>query len=96
MHTTLHRLWIGDITPQNDQRTDTPRCRQLIADMNEQRALFCADMTAEQLQAYFRFENLQNELFALLEEQAFIQGVRLGGNLVGEIFMEKTSQNPRP
>ena len=86
MHTTLHRLWIGDITPQQDQRTDTPRCRQLIADMNEQRTLFCADMTAEQLQAFLKFDTLQTELFSRLEEQAFIQGVRLGGNLIREIF----------
>ena len=96
MYDTLRKLWIGDITPQQNQCTDTPRRKQLIADMSEQRSLFCADMTTEQLQAYLKFENLQNELFALLEEQAFIQGVRLGGNLVGEIFMEKTSQNPRP
>ena len=88
---TLHRLWIGDITPQSDQNTNTPRCKQLIADINEQRTLFCADMTAEQLQAFLKFENLQNELFALLEEQAFIQGVHLGGNLTREIFMDKTS-----
>ena len=86
---TLHRLWIGDITPQSDQRTDTPRCRQLIADMNEQRTLFCADMTAEQLQAFLKFDTLQTELFALLEEQAFIQGVRLGGDLVAEILKEE-------
>ena len=86
MHDTLQRLWIGDITPQQDQRTDTPRCRQLIADMNEQRALFCADMTAEQLQAFLKFDALQTELFSLLEEQAFIQGVRLGGNLIHEIL----------
>lgn len=86
MQNTLHRLWIGDITPQQDQRTDTPRCRQLIADMNEQRALFCADMTPEQLQAFHKFDTMQTELFALLEEQAFIQGVRLGGNLIREIF----------
>lgn len=86
MHDTLQRLWIGDITPQQDQRTDTPRCRQLIADMNEQRALFCADMTPEQLQAFLKFDALQTELFALLEEQAFIQGVRLGGNLIHEIL----------
>ena len=88
MHTTLHRLWIGDITPQQDQRTDTPRCRQLIADMNEQRTLFCADMTAEQLQAFLKFNALQTELFSLLEEQAFIQGVHLGGRLVAEILEE--------
>ena len=31
---------------------------------------------------------LQTELFALLEEQAFIQGARLGGNLIREIFMD--------
>ena len=86
---TLHRLWIGDITPQSDQRTDTPRCKQLIADMNEQRTLFCADMTAEQLQAFLKFDALQTELFALLEEQAFIQGVRLGGDLVAEILKEE-------
>ena len=54
MQNTLHRLWIGDITPQSDQSTDTPLCRQLIADMNEQRTLFCADMTAEQLQAFLK------------------------------------------
>ena len=93
---TLHRLWIGDITPQSDQRTDSPRCKQLIADMNEQRILFCADMTAEQLQAFLKFDALQTELFSLLEEQAFIQGVCLGGNLIREIFMDQTSQNPRP
>ena len=38
----------------------------------------------------------KDELFALLEEQAFIQGVHLGGNLTHEIFMDQTSQNPRP
>ena len=89
MQNTLHRLWIGDITPQSDQRTDSPRCKQLIADMNEQRTLFCADMTAEQLQAFLKFDTLQTELFALLEEQAFIQGVRLGGDLVAEILKEE-------
>ena len=88
MQNTLHHLWIGDITPQQDQRTDTPRCRQLIADMNEQRTLFCADMTAEQLQAFLKFDALQTELFSLLEEQAFIQGVHLGGRLVAEILEE--------
>lgn len=93
---TLHRLWSGDITPQQDQRTDTPRIKQLVTDMNELRAQFCADMTAEQLQAFFKFDALQTEMFALLEEQAFIQGVCLGGNLVSEIFVEKISQNPRP
>ena len=86
MYNTLQRLWIGDITPQQDQRTDTPRCRQLIADMNEQRALLCADMTPEQLQAFLKFDALQTEMFALLEEQAFVQGVRLGGNLIHEIL----------
>lgn len=86
MHDTLQRLWIGDITPQQDQRTDTPQCRQLIADINEQRALFCADMTPEQLQAFLKFDTLQTELFALLEEQAFVQGVHLGGNLMHEIL----------
>ena len=58
MYDTLRKLWIGDITPQQNQRTDTPRCKQLIADMSEQRSLFCADMTTEQLQAYLKFENL--------------------------------------
>ena len=96
MYDTLRKLWIGDITPQQDQRTDTPRIKQLVADMNDLRTQFCSDMTAEQLQAFFRFDALQAEMFALLEEQAFIQGVCLGGNLVSEIFMEKTSQNPRP
>ena len=86
MSDTLQKLWIGDITPQQDQCTNTPRCRQLIADMNEQRTLFCADMTAEQLQAFLKFDALQTELFALLEEQAFVQGVRLGGNLIHEIL----------
>ena len=93
---TLHRLWIGDVTPQQDQRTDTPQIKQLVADMNELRAQFSADMTAEQMQAYLKFETLQTEMFALLEEQAFIQGVHLGGNLIREIFMDKTSPNPRP
>lgn len=64
--------------------------------MNELRAQFSADMTAEQMQAYLKFETLQTEMFALLEEQAFIQGVHLGGNLTREIFMDQTSQNPRP
>ena len=86
MSDTLQKLWIGDITPQQDQCTNTPRCRQLIADMNEQRTLFCADMTAEQLQAFLKFDALQTELFALLEEQAFVQGVRLGGHLIHEIL----------
>jgi hypothetical protein len=89
MQNTLHQLWAGDITPQSDQRTDTPRCKQIIADMNEQRALFCADMTAEQIQAYFKFDALQTELFALLEEQAFIRGAQLGGQLVSEILEVK-------
>lgn len=88
MKDTLHRLWIGDITPQQDQRTDTPRCKQLIVDMNEKRTLFCADMTAEQLQAFLKFDALQTELFSLLEEQAFIQGVHLGGRLITEILKE--------
>lgn len=52
--------------------------------------------TLYRLQAYFKFEKLQDELFALLEEQAFIQDVCLGGNLISDIFMDKTSQNPRP
>ena len=85
---TLHRLWSGDITPQQDQRTDTPRIKQLVADMNELRAQFCSDMTTEQLQAFFKFDALQTEMFALLEEQAFIQGMRLGANLIREIFMD--------
>lgn len=93
---TLHRLWIGDVTPQQDQRTDTPRIKQLVEDMNELRVQFCADMTAEQLQAFFRCDALQTEMFALLEEQAFIQGVCLGGNLIREIFWDKNSKNPRP
>ena len=93
---TLHRLWSGDITPQQDQRTDTPRIKQLVTDMNELRAQFCADMTAEQLQAFFKFDALQTEMFAILEEQAFIQGVCLGGNLIREIFWDKNSKNPRP
>lgn len=83
---TLHRLWIGDITPQQDQRTDTPQIKQLVSDMNELRTQFCADMTPEQLQAFLKFDTLQTELFSLLEEQAFIQGARLGGNLIYEIL----------
>lgn len=86
---TLHRLWIGDVTPQQDQRTDTPQIKQLVADMNELRAQFSADMTAEQMQAYLKFETLQTEMFALLEEQAFIQGVQLGGRLVTQILNEE-------
>lgn len=89
MQDILHRLWIGDITPQSDQRTDTPRCKQLIADMNELRPLFCADMTTEQLQAYLKFDALQTELFALLEEQAFVRGMRLGGHIITEILKEE-------
>ena len=89
MYDTLRKLWIGDITPQQDQRTDIPRIKQLIADMNELRTQFCADMTAEQLQAYFKFDALQTELFALLEEQAFIRGAQLGGQLVSEILEVK-------
>jgi hypothetical protein len=83
---TLHRLWIGDVTPQQDQRTNTPQIKQLVADMNELRTQFCSDMTAEQLQAFIKFDALQTEMFALLEEQAFIQGVCLGGNLIHEIL----------
>ena len=86
MRTLLEELWYGNIYPQEQSTKNNREVKELISLMGKNREELSAAFTAEQKATLEKYDDCVNEMYGIIEREAFIYGFRLGGKLTLEIL----------
>lgn len=86
MRTLLEELWYGNIYPQEQSTKHSREVKNLISLMGKNREELSATFTAEQNVTLEKYDDCVNEMYSIIERDAFAYGFRLGGRLMLEIL----------
>ena len=78
----LDDLWHGKIYPAERAFRGGSRYAKLMKAGCEYESRFCAELSPEGKEAYKAFYNVETELSDIVETDAFIQGFRLGAQII--------------
>ena len=85
MRTLLEELWYGNIYPQEQSTKNNREVKELISLMGKNREELSESLTNEQKITLEKYDDCVNEMYSIIEREAFVFGFRLGGRLVMEI-----------
>ena len=85
MRTLLEELWYGNIYPQEQSTKSNREVKELIRLMGKNREDLSATFTDEQKATLEKYDDCVNEMYSIIESEAFAYGFRLGGRLTLEI-----------
>ena len=86
MRTLLEELWYGNIYPQEQSTKNNREVKNLISLMGKNREDLSATFTDEQKVTLEKYDDCVNEMYGIIEREAFAYGFRLGGRLILEIL----------
>ncbi len=86
MRTLLEELWYGNIYPQEQSTKNNREVKELISLMGKNREDLSATFTDEQKVTLEKYDDCVNEMYGIIEREAFAYGFKLGGGLVLEIL----------
>ena len=81
MKSILGELWLGNITPREDCRNNTPEMKQLMDYMARHHDDLLKTLTDEQRDIFERFDDCWSEYASLAEEAIFVYAFRLGAQM---------------
>lgn len=82
----LHDLWRGNITPCERHIRKGSEFAKLLHNSAELEATFCKDLTKDQQQAYDELNSSQMQMMSIAEEECFIEGFRIGAQIVLDVL----------
>ncbi len=86
MNHTLEDLWYGNICPYEQSTENNKEIKNLISLMGRNRDDLCETMTDKQKDILEKYDDCVNEMYGIIEKEAFAYGFRLGGDLMLEII----------
>ena len=86
MRTLLEELWYGNVYPQEQSTKNNREVKNLISLMGKNREELSATFTDEQKVTLEKYDDCVNEMYGIIEREAFAYGFRLGGRLILEIL----------
>ena len=86
MGTLLEELWYGNIYPQEQSTKNNREVKELISLMGKNREDLSVAFTDEQKVTLEKYDDCVNEMYGIIEREAFAYGFRLGGRLTLEIL----------
>ena len=86
MRTLLEELWYGNVYPQEQSTKNNREVKELISLMGKNREELSATFTAEQNVTLEKYDDCVNEMYSIIEREAFTYGFRLGGRLMLEML----------
>lgn len=86
MRTLLKELWYGNIYPQEQSTKNNREVKNLISLMGRNREELSVALTDEQKVTLEKYDDCVNEMYGIIESEAFAYGFRLGGRLMLEIL----------
>ena len=86
MRTLLEELWYGNIYPQEQSTKNNREVKELISLMGKNREELSATFTNEQKVTLEKYDDCVNEMYSIIEREAFTYGFRLGGRLMLEML----------
>ena len=89
MKSILGELWLGNITPQEDCRNNTPEMKQLMEYMARHHDDLLKTLTDEQRDIFERFDDCWSEYASLAEEAIFVYAFRLGTSMMLDILRKE-------
>ncbi len=84
MSNIIAELWYGNLRPHEQFVPHNEEVKTLVHLIEKNRAALSATLTEEQRIALEKYDDCAAELSALLEQQLFCYGFRLGGRLMLE------------
>ena len=84
MRTLLEELWYGNIYPQEQSTKNNREVKNLISLMGKNREELSATFTDEQNVTLEKYDDCVNEMYSIIERDAFAYGFRLGGRFMLE------------
>ena len=81
MNNILKDLWYGDVSPCERCGVGDTKLNQLIRDIEQMRVALCGTLTPQQAEQLEAFKAVLDQYAALLCEDAFVCGFRLGAQI---------------
>ena len=85
---TIENLYYGNIYLCENMTRDNEKYKNLLRLYSKNQEKLLSTLTEEQKERYEKIYNCEDELSRELEKQAFINGFRLGVQLVTESFLK--------
>lgn len=86
MRSTLEELWHGNISPETDNRTNTPEMKRLMEYMARHHDNLLSSMTDEQKDIFERFDDCWSEYASMAEKSIFVYAFRLGARIAIDVL----------
>ena len=86
MKNILEELWYGNIIPMEHSFGGNAHIKKLINLMGKNRENLSETLNDSQKELLAKYDDSVNEMYAEIENDAFIYGFRLGGRLVSDTF----------
>ena len=86
MRSTLEELWHGNISPETDNRTNTPEMKRLMEYMARHHDNLLSSMTDEQKETFERFDDCWSEYASMAEKSIFVYAFRLGARIAIDVL----------
>ena len=86
MRTLLEELLYGNIYPQEQIKKNKREVKELVSLIGKNREELSATFTDEQKTTLEKYDDCVNEMYGIIEREAFAYGFRLGGKLTLEIL----------
>ena len=80
----LEELWYGNINPLEDSTAGNAEVKKLLNLVGRNRDKLCEDMTEQQKANLAKYDDSVNEMYGIIEQEAFKYGFRLGGKIMFE------------
>ena len=78
MKSVINELWLGNIDPQNDSRSNSKEMKELMEYMARHHEDLLKTMTDEQKAIFKKFDNCWSEYVSLSEAAIFTYAFKLG------------------
>ncbi len=88
MNSIIQELWHGNITPQEDSRTNSPEMKELLGYMSRHHEELEKSFTDKQKETFEKFHDCWSEYASLAETAIFEYAFKLGMQIAIETLTE--------
>ena len=91
MQKIIEELWLGNVCPQTDCRSNSNESKKLMEYMSRHHDELFQTMTDEQKEIFKKFDDCWSEYLSISEAEIFEYAFKLGARMMLEILLEKAS-----
>ena len=91
MQKIIEELWLGNVCPQTDCRSNLNETKKLMEYMSRHHDELFQTMTDEQKEIFKKFDDSWSEYISISEAEIFEYAFKLGARMMLEILFEKVS-----